>query len=78
MQVPQNVQAYLNACRAIADAIKELGSVPSGHLYARVMGYMSLDVYDSVINRLIGAGLVRRSNFELFWVEPDQLSLSSP
>lgn len=38
----------------IYDAIKEAGNsgIPSGHLYAHVMSYMSLDTYQHLIDIL--------------------------
>ena len=53
---------------AIGDVIKELGEVPSGHLYARLMGHMSLDSYNKCIAALKDAGLVTESNYVLRWV----------
>ena len=45
--------------QAIADAIKELGTVPSGELYAHLMRHgISLEVYEKIINRLKDAGLI--------------------
>ena len=45
--------------KAVADAIKELGTVPSGELYARLMPHgVSLEVYDKIIDRLKDAGLI--------------------
>lgn len=57
---------------ALADAIKEgskgsLGGVPSGHLYAVLMGQMSLEVYNKYIGCLISAGLVTQKNHLLSW-----------
>ena len=37
---------------AVADAIKALGSIPSGHLYARLMPHMSLEAYQAIIGVL--------------------------
>lgn len=44
---------------AIADTIKELGAVPSGHLYAQLMGRMSLETYTGIINILKNSALIR-------------------
>jgi len=63
------VEAALGMVQAMADAIKELGSVPSGHLYARVMGHMSLENYTAIIGVLIKAGLVEMDSSHLLrWV----------
>lgn len=56
---------------AVAEAIRALGSVPSSHLYAQVMGTMTLEQYQRVIDTLVGSGLVRRDASHLLtWVEP--------
>lgn len=62
------VNAAVNTVIAIAEAIRELKSVPSGHLYARVMSHMSLETYESVINTLKNAGVIKETNSELIWV----------
>jgi hypothetical protein len=56
---------------AVAEAIRELGEVPSGHLYARVMPYVSASAYDRILGILIEAKLVRRSGSHLLtWIGP--------
>ena len=60
----------LPAIRALADAIKALGEVPSGHLYARVMAHMDIHTYDAIIGVLTRAGLVKSSNHLLTWEGP--------
>jgi hypothetical protein len=34
---------------AIAETIKEFKEIPSGHLYANLMGYMDLNTYQTLI-----------------------------
>jgi hypothetical protein len=63
-------RAQLLAITALADAIRSLGSVPDGHLYAGVMQHMALDAYTSYIDALVSAGLVTRKNNVLTWVGP--------
>lgn len=63
-------QAVVRVALAVAEAIRELGEVPSGHLYARVMGKMTLENYNAVIDALKGAGLVEETNHILKWVGP--------
>jgi len=53
---------------AVASAIKELGSVPSGHLYARLMGYMSLESYNNIIEYLKKAQWIEEKNHVITWV----------
>jgi hypothetical protein len=67
----EQLGAGLETVRLIAGAIRELGRVPSGHLYARVMGSLSLDQYNKVIGILKKAGLVEETaGHELIWKEP--------
>lgn len=54
----------------VGDAIRELGSVPSGHLYANLMGHMDLDTYNGCIKILKQADLVEERNNVLRWVGP--------
>ena len=57
---------------AIADAIRELGSVPSGHLYARLMGHVSLATYQTIISNIANTGLIRvDGNHLLVWTGPN-------
>ena len=59
----------IQVIKAIADAIKELGSVPSGHLYAQVMSKMDVQSYNRIIDILKGAGLVKEDGQHLLtWV----------
>ena len=63
------VKAALGIIQAVAEAIRELGEVPSGHLYANLMGQLSLEQYEHILGILKGAGLVRQSNAHLLtWV----------
>ena len=62
------VQATVEALKAIAEAIRELKEVPSGHLYARLMGHMSLNTYNQFIGVLTRAGVVKEENHLLTWV----------
>lgn len=54
---------------AVGDAIKSLGEVPSGHLYAQVMNHLSLEEYTRVIDILKGAKLVEETPAHLLkWI----------
>lgn len=54
---------------AVAEAIRDLGSVPAGHAYAHLMGHMSLEVFNAIIDLLVRNGLVRRDpNHLLTWI----------
>lgn len=58
----KQINAGLARIRAIADAIRELRSVPSGELYAHVMGHFDLTEYEKIITILKNAGLVTESS----------------
>lgn len=63
------ISTYMDVVQAIADAIRELGSAPSGHLYASVMGVIGLETYEHIIDLLVSAEFVRRdSDHLLVWV----------
>lgn len=68
----QAEKVYLSDAIAIAEAIRELKEIPSGHLYARVSQYITLDAYNSIISALKTAGLVKEQNFLLTWVGPNK------
>lgn len=53
---------------ALGKAIRELGEVPDGVLYAQVMGIMNLDEYNGIIRVLVGQKLVQKENDVLRWV----------
>jgi hypothetical protein len=59
----------LRAVTAVADAIRQLRVVPSGHLYGSVMGVLSRESYERVIDLLKDAGVVSEdSQHVLRWV----------
>ena len=65
------IEAAANVVLAVADCIRELGTVPSGHLYARLMGQLDIESYQSVIGTLVRAGVVREHPSHLLeWIGP--------
>lgn len=68
MQVTnEEVGQAIQTLKAVADAIKELGSVPSGELYARLMGHMSIQTYDKIIGILANGQIIRKESNLLIW-----------
>ena len=68
MKAMSKIEAALKAVQvahAVAEVIRNLGEVPSGHLYARVMGVMDLRQYEQVIDLLVDAKLVERMPSQL-------------
>ena len=65
----QKAKAYIAVVQAIADTIRELKQIPSGHLYAHIQSKVSLEVYQSIINLLKESGRVKEENYLLSWVD---------
>lgn len=64
------LKARILAVQAIAEAIRTLGRVPSGELYVRVAGHMSIDTYNKIIDTLKNASLVSETAaHELVWID---------
>ena len=61
----KQIAAAAGIAAAIAEAIREMGSVPSGHLYAHLMSQMSLESYEAILALLIRSGVVRRESSHL-------------
>jgi len=59
--------AIVQLVNAIAEAIAEAGSrgIPSGHLYAALMGKMTLAQFEALISLAVKAGKVKREGFLL-------------
>jgi hypothetical protein len=66
----EDVRAAFTLVSAVGDAIRELGSVPNGELYTRVMPHMSMETYTRIIDTLKGATLVDERNHVLRWIGP--------
>lgn len=66
----KEIAAVVGMVAAIAEVIRELGSIPSGHLYASLADKMDIHTYNVVIARLKGAGLVAEAAHVLRWIGP--------
>mgnify|MGYP001377281060 CR=1 FL=1 len=59
---------------AIAEAIREVKEVPSGTLYAMLVGRVTMEGYTSIIRTLKGAGLVEETSSHLLrWTGPAEM-----
>lgn len=71
MSATSEALALVRVAHAVAETIRELGEIPSGHLYARLMGVMELRQYEQVIDLLVDARLIERDRSHLLrWVGP--------
>lgn len=68
MTTQEEVEIAKRILKAIARAIREAGSIPSGHLYARLMSMLTLDQYNMVIGTLKKMKLVQEDNHLLTWI----------
>lgn len=69
---PTQITTAIQRAAAIGDAIKSLGEVPAGHLYAGVMAHMTLGEFDAIIAVLKKADLISESNHLIKWIGPDK------
>ncbi len=71
MTIHEKAAAALRIVQAIADAIREAGSIPAGTLYAMLMpSGCTLERFDWVIGILVESGrVVRDPSHLLRWVD---------
>lgn len=55
----------------IISVIRELKTIPSGELYARLMSVMSLDTYNLLIGTLEKQGYIKVSNHFITWIKKE-------
>jgi len=53
------LQNAIEVCKALAVAIHAAKEIPSGHLYAAVMGHLSLESYNACLRNLEKTGLIK-------------------
>jgi hypothetical protein len=67
---PADLAAAFGAVKAIAEAIRELGEVPSGHLYGLLMDRLTIGQFEQTIGILKRSGLVQEKAHLLTWIGP--------
>lgn len=71
LQEKTNLRAALGMVLAVSETIRELGSVPSGHLYTLLMGVLDIENYQSIIRTIEGAGLIKvDGSYLITWIGP--------
>lgn len=61
----------LQLTHTIADTVREVGEMPSGHLYAAVMDQYDLNLYNTCVELLIRSNLIKRlPSHLLVWTGP--------
>lgn len=63
MTKKQKTDVILTICNSFIEAVKVGGSqgVPAGHMYAAVMGQMSLNDFQTIMDVLVSRGFVRKT-----------------
>lgn len=69
---PAELKSTLALIYAVAEAIREAGPIPSGHLYARLMGMLTLVQYEKIISVLKGARVITEKGNLLTWSVSDK------
>jgi len=65
----------MRAAVAVAEVIREAGAIPSGELYARLMGKLNIESYEMLIESLIKSELIRRERSHLLvWIGPEKVN----
>lgn len=68
-ELKAQVSNAIQILRAIAETIRELKEIPSGTLYAQLMGQMDLATYQRVIDTLKGAKVIEETPASLLrWI----------
>jgi hypothetical protein len=62
------ILASVKVTQAIAEAIRELGTVADGTLYAGVMSHLDLGQYKAILGILEQAKLITNVNHRLTWI----------
>ena len=66
-----DTEAALQILVAIAQSIREAGEIPSGHIYAALMGKINLDQYERLLAILKRKGWVEQDrSYLLRWTGP--------
>lgn len=72
MDKAAQINAAIRVIRDVSETIRELKEVPSGHLYARLMGILTLEQYEQVLDILKGAKLIQVDGSHLIrWAGPE-------
>lgn len=77
MSLPSNHEKALRLVHytvVVGEAIEELyrhhGPYPAGEIYARLMGHMSLDTFNTIMDLLKKAGMITINNHLITWTGP--------
>lgn len=66
----EQVSAAFQITALVCEAIREAKRIPSGELYATLMGKMDLETYNKMLATIKRTGLVEERANELIWTGP--------
>ena len=66
----EELNGGLQAIFAVAEAIREAGEIPSGTLYAMLIGKMNFQAYEKMLAILKNAGLISVNAHLIRWTGP--------
>jgi len=64
------ISTALSLTSSIVEVVAKAGEIPAGHLYAPLIGVLSLDAFERLIGLLCRAGLLRRDGDLLIYIGP--------
>ena len=71
MVTAEQKKAGLAILLAVSETVREAKRVPSGTVYAALIGRVTFEGYQALIRTLKGAGLIEEKANELIWVGPE-------
>lgn len=67
----EQLKAGLKMLMVVAETVREAGEVPSGTIYAALIGKVDMAGYESMIRTLKNAGLIEEKFHMLRWIGPE-------
>lgn len=62
------IHAAMELMATAVGAIRDAGSMPSGHLYAAMSNHLTMGGYEAMLRQILRTGLVRQHGDVLDWV----------
>jgi hypothetical protein len=67
----EQLKAAFLMLAAVTEAIREAKRIPSGTLYAMLIGKVDIAGYEKMVTMLKNAGLIEEKHSELIWIGPE-------
>lgn len=64
-------EAIIDAVRLTGQLIAYKKQIPQGELYAQLMGHISLENFNRLVDLLVRTKMVKKQGYLLVWVGPD-------